>query len=165
MSTSDESRAAEAREAFAHYLEVRGRIQRGEVAWSALADECFTDDVVFVDPAWGRTEGREAVAAFLDQSMAGLDDWTFPEEWTVVDGDRVVSFFWNRLPGQRPDGRPYQAPGISVLHYAGAGRFSYELDLLNMAEIGELMADSGWAPGGPMGQPPSRPNRDATPPS
>ena len=38
---------------------------------------------------------------------------------TMVEDDRVVSFWWNRLPGTGKDGRPIQAPGVSILHYAG----------------------------------------------
>jgi hypothetical protein len=96
--------------------------------------------------------------------MVGLEDWTFPEQWTMVDGDRVVSFWWNRLPGNRPDGRPWQAPGVSILQYAGDGRFCYELDILNMAEVFEIMKESGWQPAGAIGIPPKHPNRDVTPP-
>ena len=161
---SDDGRTAEARVAYERYVAARDRVERGELAWSEIAEEFFTDDVVFVDPAWGRTSGREAVASFMDRSMTGLDDWSFPEEWTMVDGDRVVSFWWNRLPGTRADGSPYQAPGVSILHYAGDGRFSYELDLLNMAEVAELLTDSGWMPAGDMHLPPERPDRDPTPP-
>jgi hypothetical protein len=154
---------AEARSAYERLVAMRERVERGELPWSALAEGFFTPDAVFVDPAWGRTEGREAVAEFMDRSMAGLEGWTFPEEWTLVDGSRVVSFWWNRLPGARPDGSPYQAPGLSVLHYAGDGRFSYELDLLNMAEVTEIIRDSGWRPLGATNPPPERPNRDITP--
>lgn len=158
-------RTTEARAAYARYVGMREQVQRGELTWSAIAQACFTPDVVVIDPAWGRTEGRDAVARFMDESMAGLDDWTFPEEWTMVDGDRVVTFWWNRLPGQRPDGTPNQAPGVSILHYAGDGRFDHELDILNMAEVMELLTDSGWKPTGPMNPPPSAPDRNTAPPS
>jgi hypothetical protein len=157
-------RSAEAREAYERLVATRERVEKGEVPWSALCDEFFTEDIVFIDPAWGRNTGRRAVADFMDKSMVGLEDWTFPEQWTMVDGDRVVSFWWNRLPGTRPDGRPYQAPGVSILHYAGDGRFSYELDILNMAEVFEIMKDSEWKPEGPVGIPPKQPDRDVTPP-
>jgi hypothetical protein len=96
--------------------------------------------------------------------MAGLEGWSFPEQWTIVEGNRVVSFFWNRLPGTREDGRPYQAPGVSILHYAGDGKFSYELDVLNMAEVGQAIAETGWRPPGRMYPPPDPPDRNATPP-
>jgi hypothetical protein len=153
----------EAREAYRKYVAHRVEIDAGRAPWSSLAD-FFTADAVFVDPAWGRVEGIDNVIDFLERSMAGLESWSFPEEWTVVDGHRVISFYWNRLPGAREDGRPIQAPGVSILHYAGDGKFSYELDLLNMAEVGELFRDSDWRPTGPMHAPPEHPDRNPTPP-
>src|SRR5262245_6125272 len=85
----DTDPAAEARDAYARYVAERARAERGEIGWDALAEAFFTEDAVFVDPAWGRTEGRAAIAAFFAESMRGLDGWTFPEETTVVEGDRV----------------------------------------------------------------------------
>ena len=154
--------AEEVRAAYAAYVAARERIQAGDLPWSTLGD-FFTDDAVFVDPAWGRVEGREAMLEFFEESMAGLEGWTFPELWTVVDGDRVVTAWWNRLPGARPDGSPYQALGISVLRYAGDGRFCYESDVLNMAEVAELVAESGWTPGPGFTLPPAAPERDRSP--
>ncbi len=153
----------EAREAYQRFVACRNDIDAGKRPWTDLG-EFFTDDCVFIDPAWGRTEGKERVITFLEQSMAGLDGWTFPEEWTVVDGARVISLYWNRVPGARADGSPLQAPGVSILHYAGDGRFSYECDILNMAEVGEIMAASTWKPSSAMFAPPREPNRDCTPP-
>ena len=51
-----------------------------------------------------------------------------------------------------------------MLHYAGDGRFSYEADLLNMAEVHELLGESRWQPPATMHVPPARPDRDVTPP-
>jgi SnoaL-like domain len=158
--TGDDGIGDEARVAYARYVAERGRAERGGVAWSALAEAFFTEDAVFVDPAWGRSEGRAEIARFLDASMRGLDGWTFPEEVTVVEGDRVMSLWWNRLPGTGPDGRPHQAPGMSLLLYAGGGRFSYEMDVLNMAEVGEVIAAAGWAPPADFVMPPAAPVRD-----
>jgi len=146
------------------YIAARERVMAGELPWSALAGH-FTEDAVYIDPAWGRVEGREAIVEFMDESMAGLEHWEFPEEWTMVDGDRVVSSWWNRLPGARSDGSPYQALGVSVMYYAGDGRFSYSHDLLNMAEVHDLIAESGWVPAGDLNPPPEHPNRDITRPS
>jgi ketosteroid isomerase-like protein len=164
VSDTTTDRAAEARATYDRYVAAREAVARGERTWSSLGEEFFTEDAVFVDPAWGRVEGRAAIAAFMDESMQGLEDWSFPEAWTMAEGDRVVAMWWNRLPGERPDGRPHQAVGISVLHYAGDGRFSYESDLLNMAEVGELIAASGWQPPPTMNRPPRQPDRDVTPP-
>jgi ketosteroid isomerase-like protein len=161
---TDTDLAAEARDTYARYVAARGRAERGEIGWDALAEAFFTEDAVFVDPAWGRAEGRAAIAAFFADSMRGLDGWTFPEETTVADGDRVMSLWWNRLPGAAPDGRPHQAPGMSLLHYAGGGRFAYELDVLNMAEVTEVIVASGWRPPADFVPPPAGPDRNPAPP-
>jgi hypothetical protein len=52
---------------------------------------------------------------------------------------------------------------VSIVHYAGDGRFSYALDILNMAEVMEVIAASGWTPPADFNQPPRRPVRDTTP--
>jgi len=158
-------RTDEARRAYEAYVDGREAVARGDMTWGELGARSFTEDAVFVDPAWGRIEGRDAIVRFMDESMAGLEDWSFPEEWTMVDGDRVVSFWWNRLPGAKDDGQPLQAPGVSIMRYAGDGRFDHELDLLNMAEVGELMRESPWRPSAGMHAPPAKPDRNPTPPA
>jgi len=152
------TRTQEILEAHERYLDARRRAERGEVGWDVLAD-FFTEDAVFIDPAWGRVDGREAILRFLRESMAGLEGWTFPQEWQLVEGDRLVTRWMNRLPGQRPDGSFYEAPGISVLTYAGGGRFSREEDLLNMVHVVEVIRESGWKPGAGFTPPPEKPRR------
>ena len=73
----------------AEYVALRARIEAGEATWTDLA-RFFTDDVVYIDPAWGRVEGIDEIRAFLDESMRGLEDWRFPIELTAIDGDDVV---------------------------------------------------------------------------
>jgi hypothetical protein len=145
-------------EAYDRLVETRDRAEKGEVGWDALADH-FTEDATFIDPAWGRVEGLSAIQEFMVESMAGLEGWVFPREWTVVEGNRLVSGWQNRLPGQRPDGSFYEAPGISILIYAGNGKFSYEEDLLNMVHVTELIRESGWKPGPDFNLPPREPRR------
>ena len=157
------ARETEALEAYRLYIAQRELCVTGEAPWSTIG-RWFTEDAVFIDPAWGRVQGRDEITRFLDHAMAGLEGWSFPEEWTTVDGDRVVTFWWNQLPGTSPDGRPLRAPAFSVLHYAGDGLFDYELDLMNLAEVGELMASTTWVPGADMSLPEPNPDRDVTPP-
>jgi len=149
--------AEEVRAAHDRYLAVRGQAERGEVRWSELA-RFFTDDATFIDPAWGRVEGTAAIREFLDDSMTGLEGWSFPQDFYLVDGDRIVTRWMNRLPGQRDDGSYYEAPGISLILYAGDGKFRYEEDLLNMVHVMELIRESGWKPG-PGAKPPPHPPR------
>jgi hypothetical protein len=140
------------------YLDVRRRIEAGELGWDALA-RFFTDDAGFVDPAWGRVDGIADIEVFLVESMVGLEDWTFPHEWEAVDGNHLITGWQNRLPGRRTDGSYYQAPGISRMIYAGGGKFSFEQDLLNMVHVFELIEESGWKPAGKINLPPRKPRR------
>jgi ketosteroid isomerase-like protein len=149
----------EIRDAYDRMVATRDRVETGELGWQALAD-FFTEDATFIDPAWGRVEGRAAIRQFLEDSMAGLEGWTFPREWTAVSaGNRLISGWQNRLPGARADGSPYQALGISVLIYAGGGKFCYEEDILNMAHVVELIRETGWKPGPGFQPPPAQPTR------
>lgn len=154
----------EVEQVVAAYVALRERIERGEAAWPDLA-ELFTDDAVYVDPAWGRIEGRDEIRAFMEESMRGLEDWSFPVEYTAVDGDTVVVKWWQILPGVRADGSRYVQSGYSTLVYAGEGRFSYEEDLLNMAHVLEDLAESGWRPPEGFAFPPAHPDRDFSRPT
>jgi ketosteroid isomerase-like protein len=140
------------------YVETRRQIETGELGWDTLAD-FFTDDATFVDPAWGRIQGIAEIRKFLVESMAGLEDWRFPHLWHAVAGNRLVTHWLNRLPGRRADGSHYEAPGVSLFEYAGGGRFSSEMDLLNMVHVGELIRESGWRPPSSFHAPPRNPRR------
>ncbi len=140
------------------YLRTREAIDAGKLEWAALAEH-FTEDATFIDPAWGRMKGIGNIRAFMEKSMAGLEDWKFPHDWRLVEGNRLVGAWKNRLPGQRADGTFYEAQGLSIMIYAGGGKFSYEEDLLNMVHIFELITESGWTPGPNVNMPPQNPPR------
>jgi len=148
----------EAREAYRRYIETRDKIDRGELPWTALEDY-FTEDAVFIDPAWGRVEGMADIKEFWVKSMTGLEDWKFPEVWTQVEGRRVVTM-WMQKMGKRKDGRDWECPGLSVLYYAGDGKFCYEMDLMNMTHVMEVIRDMGWTPPEGFNFPPENVERD-----
>jgi len=148
----------EIRATYERYVATRDRVEAGELGWDALA-AFFTADATFIDPAWGRVEGIAAIREFLVESMVGLEDWEFPHEWAMVQGDQLISRWQNRLPGRRGDGSFYEAPGYSLMTYAGDGRFSREEDMLNMIHVGELIRESGWKPGSRFNAPPRNPRR------
>ena len=58
------------------------------------------------------------------------------------------------------DGKEYRQAGISTIYYAGDGKFSYEMDLMNMGHINQDLKEAGWAPKGEFNMPPRNPNRD-----
>lgn len=144
--------------AVAHYRDVRERMDRNEGGWEDMC-ALFTDDATYIDPAWGRIDGIEAIREFMQDSMAGLEDWEFPIEWIAIDGDNVVVKWIQRLPGQRADGSHYDNSGVSLLTYAGGGRFSRSEDHLNMLHVYEVIAESGWRPGEGFQNPPKNPRR------
>ena len=154
----------EVQAAVARYLALREAIDAGEQPWTAIAD-LFTEDAIYIDPAWGRIEGRGEIVAFIEESMTGLEDWSFPVEYTAIEGDTVVIKWTQVLPGTKPDGGRWTQSGYSTLVYAGDGRFSYEEDLLNMAHVIEDIVASGWRPGPGFTPPPPNPDRDVSRPS
>jgi ketosteroid isomerase-like protein len=143
------------------YVEVRERIERGESDWSEFV-ELFTDDAVFVDPAWGRVEGRSAIRELFDTAMPGVD-FSFPIDFWTTAGDWVGIKWRQVLPRTRPDGTHYQQSAVSTLLYGGGGRFRYEEDLLNMAHAIEDIVASGWTPGDGFTAPPETVDRNFDP--
>ena len=150
----------EALESYARFVALRDEIDIGRKLWSDLAD-FFTEDAVYIDPAWGRVEGRESIRRFFEESMVGLTGhgWSTPENWTMADGRRVVSQ-WDQILGHREDGTPWLVPGLSILYYVGEGLFCYSHDMLNMTYIGETLKAMGWRPPAEFNMPPRHPNRD-----
>lgn len=118
---------------------------------------------MFIDPAWGRIEGQEALAQFFVKAMAGLTDtgWITPERWVSVDGHRVIAH-WDQVVSQKTDGSYWSVPGISILHYAGEGLFCYEMDMINMAHLGEVLRAMKWRPPAGMNSPPKDVCRDTS---
>jgi ketosteroid isomerase-like protein len=141
------------------YVAVRENIDEGRGTWSDLA-QFFTDDAVFIDPAWGRVEGiDEMKLTVFGDAMVGLEEWKFPVEFYAIEGDNVIVKWKQALPGRRENGRPYEQSGVSTLIYAGDGKFRYEEDLLNMVHVLEDMRESRCKVPD-VAMPPKHPNRD-----
>jgi ketosteroid isomerase-like protein len=123
--------------------------QRAEARgdWSELAD-FYTDDAVYTYvglAAGGAVEARgrdEIRRIVMGRDMGPYAGWTFPYEWVNVDGNRVVTRWWNRAPGRRADGSYIQCPGMSVLEYAGGGRFSSQFDLYDRLSVKAVAEES-----------------------
>ena len=155
----------EALATYGRFVETRESIDRGENSWSVLAD-FFTEDAAYIDPAWGRIEGREGIRSFFVDSMAGLTGhgWSTPENWTMASGHRLVSQ-WDQILGRKEDGSAWMVAGLSILYYASDGRFCYSHDMLNMTHIGQTMRDMKWKPPAEFNSPPRNPNRDVSLPA
>jgi ketosteroid isomerase-like protein len=115
-------------------------VARGEANdWDAWADQ-FTEDAEYVEHAMGNFHGREAIRAWITETMASVSGMTFPMEWHVIDGNRVIMYCWNvfePLPGMRGE---YKFAVVTILHYAGNGQWSYEEDVYNEKEAEAVLA-------------------------
>ncbi len=139
--------------AVARYIERREAIDRGEASWVSLAD-FYTEDAVFVDAAWGRVEGRAAIAELMVEAMAGLEGFTYPIDVVAIEGDHVLIAWRQVVDGLQLRGGPFQHTGVSIMRYGGDGCFSFEEDLMNVALVGTDLVDAGWEPGPGFTMPP-----------
>lgn len=153
----------EVQDAVDRYVELRRRIDEGDLKSFAVLADLYTDDAVYIDAAWGRLEGRPAIDDWLEESMVGLLDWRFPIEFTAIEGDHVIVKWTQIMPVKRPDGSDYTQSAYSHLIYAGGGKFSYEEDSYNMLHVIEDITASGWQPTEPMNVPPNDPDRNWAP--
>lgn len=143
-------------EAIAHRFAAANARAEEERNWAPLAD-FYTDDAVYTYvgltsggavEARGKEEIRKIV---MGRDMEDYAGWTFPFAWIAIDGNRIITRWSNRAPERRADGTPIECPGMSVLEYAGEGRFSSQFDLYDrlsvQAVIEEARAARGDAPG------------------
>src|SRR6266568_2161747 len=111
-----------------------------------------------------REEIEKTVARYVEvreEIDAGNGTWTDLLQF-FTDDDVVVK--WTEVI-PKPDGTAATQSGYSRLIYAGDGKCRYEEDLLNMVQVLDDIANSGWRPTGPMNNPPKHPNRDVSIPS
>ena len=150
---------------YERFVAVRDEIDAGKRPWAELAD-FFTEDAVYIDPAWGRIESREGIREFFTKSMEGLTGhgWSTPENWIMASGHRLVSQ-WDQVLGHKDDGTPWMVPGLSILYYVGEGLFCYSHDMLNMTHIGQTMKAMQWMPPAGVNHPPQPVNRDISLPA
>ena len=124
-----------------HYMDTAARCaSSGE--WRDWAD-LFTDDAVYLEHTFGTFHGADEIYEWIAPLMA---EWpnramnSFPHSWCVCDEERGwwICRIENRMedPG---DGSVHQAHNITVLHYAGDMKFSYEEDAYNPASFGPMI--------------------------
>lgn len=119
------------------------RARRGTTSFDPAA-EFYVDDAIYDEATVGRIVGRDAIVASFNASAEWMSGWQFPPQWLAIGDDRVV-YAWNTvLPVRRSDGSNYEgAQGVTILVYAGQGRFSYHKDLYDRMELQALLAEAG----------------------
>ena len=96
--------------------------------WNAWAD-LFTEDCTYFEHWYGLMHGRETVRAWIVPIMEKYGEIYTAYEWHVVDPERgrVVLYVQNRR--DHPSGRgTCDFPGVSLLEYAGGGKWKREED-------------------------------------
>ena len=113
--------------------------------WRPWAD-LFTEDATYVEHGFGTLCGREAIYNWISTIMKPFPNCEmkyFPIEWYMIDEERgwVVAQVWNRMvdPG---DGSLHQAYNFTLLKYAGNMKWSFEEDIYNPGNFGEMI--KGW---------------------
>lgn len=106
--------------------------------WRPLA-EFYAEDAVYQYTMGGAgtrvARGREEVRRLvMERDMMGFDGWTFPYDWICIDGDKVITKWWNQAPAARPDGSPYRVVGNSNI------RLNDDLEIVEMHDNFDLAA-------------------------
>jgi hypothetical protein len=120
----------EVENAFRTYWQT-GAVNEDWDAWSDL----FTEDVEYIEHVLGPKHGREEVRAWIKPIMAEFGELYTAYEWHVCEpSGRIVVYMQNRRDNPDPSAPPIDFPGMTVLQYAGNGRFSLEEDFWSLTD-------------------------------
>ena len=106
--------------------------------WNAWAD-LHSEDGIWVEHHLGVFEGREAIRKAIIDVMKPVPMMTFPVEWHVIEGDRVVYYSWQVFPDPQGGSEVYRFGCVTILEYAGEGVWSRQEDLYNPREAEQLI--------------------------
>jgi hypothetical protein len=115
---------AEVEDAFAHWWKV-GNVDEDWAAWVDL----YVPDVFYIDHFWGPLNGHRELDLWIHAVMKGVPEIYAALDWYTIDDATVVFHYQNRRDNPSPEGPPYwDFAGLSVLRYAGDGRWASEED-------------------------------------
>ncbi|UJL30345.1 nuclear transport factor 2 family protein [Mycolicibacterium sp. jd] len=102
--------------------------------WDPWVDQ-YTDDILYIEHAAGTMRGRDEVRPWIWKTMESFPGsymTSFPSLWSVIDEAtaRIICELDNpmRDPG---DGTIISATNISILTYAGDGKWKRQEDIYN----------------------------------
>lgn len=109
--------------------------------WDDWAD-LFTEDADYVEHILGNLKGREAIRAWIKPIMAQYLEIYTAYEWHTVDPEsgRVIVYMQNRRDDPSGDG-VIDFPGITILDYAGNGKWRREEDFWSLPEATKASED------------------------
>ncbi len=106
--------------------------------WDPWAD-LFSPDAIYIEHHYGVMRGQDAIRTWIKSVMTGpASHMDFPVVHYSIDEDVVYTYILNRfLP---LDGsQPFQFPVVTILVYAGDGKWCYEEDVYNPSEGARMM--------------------------
>lgn len=109
-------------------------------SWAWIADEFYHEDATYYCPYGGfmpvLARNRDEIrATHYGRDMdvgSSWTGWSFPITDIAVSGNKIITRWVNRGPGQRPDGSYYETEGVSFITYGGQGKFSSQYDLFDI---------------------------------
>ncbi len=110
-------------DAFKRYFHT-GAVSENWAAWADL----FTADAEYIEHVLGDLRGCDEIKRWIVQIMAAYPELYTVYEWHQIEGDRVVFYVQNRRDNPEPGGPPIDFPGVTILTYAGDGKWSREED-------------------------------------
>src|SRR5262245_57844429 len=113
-------------------LGARGRDWEG---WSAL----FTDDATYVEHVLGRFHGASGIRQFIFDAMDPVRPMTFSIDWAILDEPHVAFNIWNHMPDPSGNGNHYSFSNLSLITYAGDGKWNWEEDFYAPKDPGKVV--------------------------
>ena len=96
--------------------------------WDTWAN-LFTEDCTYFEHYYGSMQGREAVRAWIKPVMERYREIYTAYEWHTIDVDRGRVIFYMQNRRDDPSGQgTHDFPGVSLLEYAGNGKWKREED-------------------------------------
>ena len=96
--------------------------------WDTWAN-LFTEDCTYFEHYYGSMQGREAVRAWIKPVMERYGEIYTAYEWHTIDVDRGRVIFYMQNRRDDPSGQgTHDFPGVSLLEYAGNGKWKREED-------------------------------------
>ncbi len=104
-------------------------------AWAAL----FTDDATYIEHCLGKFHGANAIRDWLVKQMEPVAPMTFSLDWQIVDPPYVAFNIWNHMPDPAGTGTMYSFSNLSLMIYAGNGKWRWEEDFYSPANSADTV--------------------------
>ena len=116
--------------------------------WICFVDELYALDCVYTCQYAGvmdvTANGIDEIKAthYGRDMQVGWEGWTFPYRGVYTGaGNKLVTHWMNRGPGQRADGSFYETPGISFLTLNDESKICRQLDMFDLTHQMKLCDD------------------------